>query len=256
MADYSTVIFEVREKVGYVTLNRPEKLNSINHQMIGDLFEVFEEIKYNPDIWAMVITGSGRAFSTGHDLIDMATTQPVGRHGTATAFYQYLQELYKPTIAAINGYCLAQGGGIALSCDIRIASDQAQFGWPQVKRGISSTSGPTLLCQRIPLNIAMEMLFTGDFIDPKRALELNLVNKVVPHEQLMDETEKMVRKIMSNAPLAVRSIKEIGLRGLTLHLEERVRLAGLIREEILQSEDAKEGLQAFAEKRQPVWKGR
>ena len=96
MADYSTVDFEIRDKVGYVTLNRPEKLNAINHQMIGELFEVFEEVKFNPDIWAMVITGTGRAFSTGHDLVEMATTQPVGRHGSATAFYQYLQELYKP----------------------------------------------------------------------------------------------------------------------------------------------------------------
>jgi enoyl-CoA hydratase/carnithine racemase len=256
MADYSTVDFEVRDKVGYVTLNRPEKLNAINHQMIGELFEVFEEVKFNPDIWAMVITGTGRAFSTGHDLVEMATTQPVGRHGSATAFYQYLQELYKPTIAAINGYCLAQGGGIALSCDIRIASDQAQFGWPQVKRGISSTSGPTILCQRIPLNIAMEMLFTGEFIDPKRAMELNLVNKVVPHEQLMDEVEAMVRKIMNNAPLAVRAIKEVGMRGLNLQMEERVRLAGLISGVVGRSEDSKEGLQAFAEKREPVWKGR
>ncbi len=254
----STVDFEVREKVAYVTMNRPDKMNAINHDMLEELNQAFNEVKYNPDIWAMVITGNGRAFSTGHDLVEMASerSERPRRIGSATDFYQFLQEIYKPTISAINGYCLAQGGGIALSCDVRITSDQAQFGWPQVKRGISSTSGPTILAQRIPLNIAMEMLMTGDFISAERALELNLVNKVVPHEDLMDEAEDMVRKIMANAPLAVRSIKEVAMRGLNLRMEDRVRVASLLGSQVSRSEDTKEGLSAFREKREPQWKGR
>ena len=205
----------------------------------------------------MVITGTGRAFSTGHDLVEMAKrTERRTRTGAATDFYQFLQELYKPTVAAINGLCLAQGGGIALSCDIRIASEEAQFGWPQVKRGISSTSGPTILFQQVPKNIAMEMLFTGDFIPAERALELQMVNHVVPHDKLMEKAEEVIRKIMANAPLSVRAIKETGVRGLDMNMEQRVRLASLISAQVSKSADTAEGLKAFAEKRDPVWTGK
>ena len=253
----SVVEFEVREKVAYVTLNRPEKLNAINHAVLDGMTEAFDEVKHNPDIWGMVITGTGRAFSTGHDLVEMAQkTERRTRTGGATDFYQFLQELYKPTVAAINGLCLAQGGGIALSCDIRIASEEAQFGWPQVKRGISSTSGPTILFQQVPKNIAMEMLFTGEFIPAERALDLRMVNHVVPHDQLMEKAEEVIRKIMANAPLAVRAIKETGVRGLDMNMEQRVRLASLISAQVGRSADTKEGLQAFAEKRDPVWTGK
>ena len=159
-------------------------------------------------------------------------------------------------MAAINGLCLAQGGGIALSCDIRIASEEAQFGWPQVKRGISSTSGPTILFQQVPKNIAMEMLFTGDFIPAERALELQMVNHVVPHDKLMEKAEEVIRKIMANAPLSVRAIKETGVRGLDMNMEQRVRLASLISAQVSKSADTAEGLKAFAEKRDPVWTGK
>ena len=253
----SVVEFEVREKVAYVTLNRPEKLNAINHDVLDGCTEAFDEVKFNPDIWWMVITGTGRAFSTGHDLVEMAKrTERRTRTGAATDFYQFLQELYKPTVAAINGLCLAQGGGIALSCDIRIASEEAQFGWPQVKRGISSTSGPTILFQQVPKNIAMEMLFTGDFIPAERALELQMVNHVVPHDKLMEKAEEVIRKIMASAPLSVRAIKETGVRGLDMNMEQRVRLASLISAQVSKSADTAEGLKAFAEKRDPVWTGK
>lgn len=250
----SVVKYEVKDRVAYITLNRPEKLNAINVEMKDRLFDVFTDVRDNPDVWIAVLTGEGRAFSTGHDLVEMAGGSAHGR--PTTELYQFIEEIWKPTIAAINGVCLAQGGGLALSSDIRIASERAQFGWPQVKRGIASTSGPCSLAHRVPLNIALELLYTGDFLDAREAKRLNLVNRVVPHEKLMEETDTLVRKILANAPLAMRAIKEIAVRGLDMTMEDRVRFAGAVSDAIRESADAREGLAAFREKRQPAWQGR
>jgi enoyl-CoA hydratase/carnithine racemase len=246
------VRYEMKDRVTYVTLNRPEKLNAINDEMKDALFETFAVIRDDSEVWIVVLSGEGRAFSTGHDLV--ASSHGHGR--PVTELYQVIEELWKPTIAAINGLCLAGGAGLALSCDIRIASEQAQLGWPQVKRGIASTSGPCSLAHRIPLNIALEILYTGDFLDAQAAKRLQLVNHVVPHNRLMQETEAFVHRILANAPLAMRAIKEIAVRGLDMTMEGRVRFAGALSEPIRHSADAREGLAVFREKRQPVWQGR
>ncbi|MBI4506742.1 MAG: enoyl-CoA hydratase/isomerase family protein [Chloroflexi bacterium] len=250
----STVLYEVRDKVARITLNRPEKLNAINSEMRNELFRVLKDVKDNPEVWLALITGTGRAFSVGHDLLEMADA---GGHGPTTDdLYVFQLTIYKPIVVAINGICLAQGAGIVLCSDLRIASDRAQFGWPQVKRGIGSISGPCLLAHRIPLNFALQALLTGEFFSVEEAKRLNLVNEVVPHDQLMAAAEGMVERIRCNAPLAVRAIKEVTLRGLGLDLENRVRFAALMQRRIRASEDAQEGLRAFADKRQPVWQGR
>lgn len=252
-----TVIYEVRDRIAWITLNRPEKLNAINSDMREDLFEAFEDFSGNPDAWVAIITGAGRAFSVGHDLVQMGT-----RIGKATSerttddLYLYQRRIYKPIISAINGICLAQGAGIAFCSDIRIASEKAQFGWPQVKRGISSISGPSLLSHMVPLNVAFEFLFTGEFIPIEECLKLHLVNKVVPHESVLDEAEKVARKILENAPLSVRAIKRASIEGQNHSLEERIPIARAQANICNASEDAKEGLAAFSEKRAPVWKGR
>ncbi|RMF87988.1 MAG: enoyl-CoA hydratase/isomerase family protein [Nitrospinota bacterium] len=251
----SVVKYTIQDHVAYITLNRPEKLNAITREMTEKLYQAFSDVRENDEVWAAIITGEGRSFSTGHDLQEVADIAP-GTPGSTTALYQCIQEIWKPTIAAINGFCLAQGAGIALSCDIRIASERAQFGWPQVKRGIASTSGPCILAHHLPLNIALELLYTGDLIDAQEAKRLNLVNKVVPHERLRDESEQFVRQILQNAPLAMRAIKEIAIRSIDMTMEDRIRFAGLLSAQIQESEDAKEGLSAFREKRQPVWQGR
>jgi len=249
------VLYEIREGIAYITLNRPEKLNAINPEMRQLLWDAFQDVKNNPQVRCALVTGSGRAFSTGHDLVAMASAR--ANEGPSTGdLYVVQSTIWKPIIAAINGICLAQGCGIALGSDIRVASSEAQFGWPQAKRGISSVSGPALLSQVVPRNIAFEFLFTGDFVDAQRALELMLVNYVVPPEDVLPKAEELARKITANAPLSIAAIKEAAIKGSEMGLEERVAFAQQKRNEVLRSEDAKEGVAAFAEKRAPVWKGR
>ena len=237
MAD--EVIYEIKEGIAYITLNRPEKLNAIDPPMRQQLWDAFQDVDKNPDVRCAIVTGAGRAFSTGHDLVAMAAGG--ANEGPSTGdLYVVQSNIWKPIISAINGICLAQGCGIALGSDIRIASSKAEFGWPQAKRGIASVSGPALLSQVVPRNIAFEFLFTGDFVDAHKALELMLVNYVVEPDQVMAKSEEIAQKITANAPLSL----------------DRVKFAQNKRNEVLESEDAKEGVLAFAEKRAPVWKGR
>ena len=254
----ATVEYEIRDKVGYVAFNRPDKLNAIDGEMRNEIWRVLHDVNENPDVWMAVLTGRGRAFSVGHDLVAMS-----GRGDelyedeiSTEDLYVYQTQIYKPIIASINGFCLAQGGGIALASDIRIASDRARFGWPQARRGIGSVSGPCMLAHRVPLNFALEFLFTGDMITAERALELGLVNEVVPHDRLEEATQERVDALMNNAPLAMRAIKEVALRGLNMRLEDRVRLAGIVNRRLQRTEDAQEGIAAFAEKRTPKFVGR
>ena len=272
------VIYDIREGIAYITLNRPEKLNAINPEMRELLWEAFQDVKNNPDVRCAIVTGQGRAFSTGHDLVAMANAR--ANEGPSTGdLYVEQSKIWKPIISAINGVCLAQGCGIALGSDIRIASSEArfgwaqgcgialgsdiriasseaQFGWPQAKRGISSVSGPALLSQVVPRNIAFEFLFTGEFVDAQKALELMLVNYVVAPEEVMPRAEAMARQITANAPLSLAAIKEASIKGSEMGLEERVAFAQKKRDEVLETEDAQEGVRAVAEKRPPVWKGR
>ncbi len=248
-------LYEIKDGIAYITMNRPEKLNAIDPEMRQILWDSFQDVNNNPEVRCAIVTGAGRAFSTGHDLVAMASAR--ANEGPTTGdLYVVQSQIFKPIIAAINGICLAQGCGIALGSDIRIASSAAQFGWPQAKRGISSVSGPALLSQVVPRNIAFEFLFTGDFVDAQKALQLMLVNYVVEPDEVMPKAEEMARKITANAPLSIAAIKEASIKGSEMGLEERVAFAQAKRDEVLKTEDAKEGVRAFAEKRAPVWQGR
>jgi enoyl-CoA hydratase/carnithine racemase len=249
-----TITYEVDDKVARVTLDRPEKLNAINAEMRVELYDALRDVQANHDVWVAVIAGQGGAFSVGHDLTeDFAAESP--DVPSIEDLYLLMRGTYKPIVAVIDGYCLAQGAGIALCSDIRVASTRAQLGWPQVKRGIASISGPALLAHQVPLNIAMETLLLGDAIDAERALALHLVNRVVAVDKLTAAAHEIVMKLRRNAPLAMRSIKEAAVRGLPLSTSDRIHLCGLMLKTVNATADAREGLGAFVEKRQPVWSG-
>ena len=250
------VEYEVKGRIGYVTMNRPEKLNALTHEMLDGLWRAFTDIKDNPDVWVGIVTGTGRAFSVGHDLVQMSAARPGKSVGSTDELYFMQQHTWKPIIAAVNGLCLAQGAGLAMGADILVAADSAQFGWPQVKVGITSISGPVILSHRIPLCNALEALFTGEFIPAEEALRLGLVNYVVPQAEVLSKAQELADKILQNAPLAVRAMKEAAIRGMHLSVHDRLGLATAVFDRVRHSEDAQEGLDSFQEKRAPVWKGR
>jgi len=251
----SEVIYDVRDRIGYITMNRPEQRNAINKEMAEGLFKALEDVKDNPEVWVCLITGNGKDFSTGHDLT--WTSPEIGSGKSTEDLYDYLMNIWKPTVAAINGHCLAQSAGIACSCDIRIAADNAKLGWPQSKRGIPSTSGPSILARIIPFNIAMQFLYTGDFVEAQEALRLHLVNMVVPASRLIEEADLFIRtKILPNAPMAMRIMKEVAVRGRHMTFADQVRFAGAARARAEAGQDFKEGIVAFLEKRKPKFEGK
>ena len=251
------VQYEVRDHVAYITLNRPEKKNALNRAMRKEVQDAFSDVKFNADIWLAILTGNGDTFCSGKDLFEKIPPEmEKGDVMSNDELYLFQRNTYKPFIVALNGPCLAQGGGFALNADIIIMSERASIGWPQVKRGISSVSGPCFLPHAISWNIAMGYLMRGKFISAQDAYRLGLANEVVAHEQLMDTAERWAREILENAPLAVQAIKEAGRRGLEVPVDTRVYMARDVANRLLSGEDAREGVLAFREKRKPQWKGR
>ena len=256
MPEFGSVLYEVSGRVARITLNRPEKLNAMNRDMRDGLVAALDRFESQRDEWVAIFTGAGGNFSVGLDLADaqaLGIDQEVSR--SIEDLYIRLSAIWKPTIAVIDGYCLAQGGGIALACDMRIMSSRAAFGWPQARRGLSSISGPAMLSAKAPLNVALEHLYTGEFIDAATAYRLNLVNRVVDVEQVEAETENLVERICQGAPLPMRKMKQSAVEGQGMTLPERVRMAGKAFAEIAATSDATEGLRAFSEKRTPEFRG-
>jgi enoyl-CoA hydratase/carnithine racemase len=251
------VQYEIRDHIAYITLDRPGRKNALNRAMRKEVQDAFTDVKFNPDIWVAILTANGDTFCSGKDLFEKVPPEmEKGDVMSNDELYLFLRNTYKPFIVALNGPCLAQGGGFALNADIIIMSERASIGWPQVKRGISSVSGPCFLPHALTWNIAMGYLMRGRFIDAQEAYRLGLANEVVPHEKLMETAERWAREILENAPLAVHGIKEAGRRGLEVPVDTRVYMARDVANRLLTTEDAKEGVVAFREKRAPQWKGR
>lgn len=245
---------EVSDHVAQITLDRPDKMNSINRALRQELWDAYQRVKKDTDIWAVVLTGEGKAFCAGKDILEAPS--PADEHiPTNDDIYLLQRHVYKPIIAAINGPCLAQGAGFALLSDIRIMSDRAKLGWPQVRRGISSVSGPTLFAREVPLAQAAKYILRGIPMTPEEALELRVVNEVVPHEQLMETAYRYVHEIFEAAPTAVQGMKEAAVRAQELGLEERIEMARAVADRVRLTDDAKEGILAFKEKRAPQWSG-
>ncbi len=260
------VTFETEGRIAILTINRPLAMNALDRETLAALNNAWIDFRDNPELWVAVITGAGiKAFSSGADIKSLAHY-----YNSTTAIQQKAKadrepglggitrnlEIWKPIIAAINGYCLSAGLEIALACDIRIASETATFGLTEVTRGIIPGAGGT---QRLPrlisLGKSLEMILTGEMIDAQEAYRIGLVDKVVPPDQLLPEATNLAERICRNAPLAVQAAKEAVYRGMELPLSEGLRLEEFLGEPVRQSEDAKEGPKAFFEKRSPVFKG-
>lgn len=263
MAD--EVLYQERDRIAYITLNRPEAMNALNTPLRRLLLESLSRFRDSADAWVAIISGAGdRAFSAGADLKEMSRRNKDLHAGGGDSFWEAETpslnrglKIWKPIIAAVNGYCLAGGLELALACDIRIASEGASFALTEVMRGILPGGGGTQRLPRlIPFGVALEMLFTGDRIDAREAHRLGLVNHVVPAEQLLAEAERIARRILENAPLSVRAIKEAACRGSEVPLEEGLRIEAFLSRIIRTTEDSVEGPTAFAEKRPAQWQGR
>jgi enoyl-CoA hydratase/carnithine racemase len=257
MSGEHAVLYEVRDGIAWITLNRPEALNALNLAVREGLDQAWADVAANPAARVAVISGAGgRAFSAGADLKERAVSDQ-GPADVRWAHGARGRALRKPIIAAIDGYCLGGGFELALSCDIRIATPASQFGLPEIRRGFfPGGGGPMRLARMVPLTNAMEMLLTGDPIDAPTAQRLGIISRVVPAVELQAAAEDLAGRIIRNAPLAVEAVKELALRALDMPWEPVSRFSDLYRALIGTTEDAKEGPRAFVEKRDPVYRGR
>jgi E-phenylitaconyl-CoA hydratase len=253
------VIYEVRDKIARITLNRPEVMNAMDAEVYAELSKAWEDVRDNPDVWIAVITGAGdRAFTAGADLKSLIPQRRERADFWLTQKNMILNrglEVWKPVIAAVNGYCLAGGMTLLFATDIRIAAEHAVFEISEVKRAILPGNGGTQRALRqLPYAIAMEMLLLGRRLTAAEALGFGLVNAVVPLKDLMTTVDTYVQRLCENGPLALRAVKELAIRSQSVPLEHGLRLEESFQEFLRTTEDAKEGPRAFAEKRKPAYK--
>jgi enoyl-CoA hydratase len=261
MTSWQNLLCEVRDGVAFVTINRPKVLNALDNATIRELSACFAEQFAAEAVGAIVLTGAGeKAFIAGADIRVLAEQGVLDGKANARlgqALTEEIENGSKPVIAAINGFALGGGLEVALACDFRYASENAQLGLPEVSLGILPGYGGT---QRLPrlcgTGIALELILSGDRIDAREALRVGLVNKVVPLPELLPLAEKTARTILSRGPLAVRMAKEAVRRGLRGTITDGLRLEADLFGLVSATADMKEGMKAFLEKRKAAWQGR
>jgi enoyl-CoA hydratase len=253
----ATMLYEKRDHIAIITINRAEALNAFTLEMLQAMDAAFADFNKDPDLWVAILTAVGdKSFCTGMDLKEAI---PMMKTGDELGYQDHTKrpfsDVFKPIIAAVNGYCIAGGLEFLQGTDLRIAAEHATFGLGEVRWGIIPTGGSHIrLPRQIPWAVAMELLLIGRPITAKRAYDIGLVNEVVPLEQLMPTALKWAETICKNGPLAVRTAKEIAVRA--LGLESGFVLEKALGARVFSSEDAKEGPRAFAEKRPPKFTGR
>ncbi|WP_433948700.1 enoyl-CoA hydratase-related protein [Fusobacterium necrophorum] len=257
---YENLIFEVKDSIAFIRMNRPKALNALSKELLEELSCAISEVETNSDIKAVIITGEGKAFVAGADISLMRDyNSEQGREYCkfAVSIFNRIENLGKPVIAAVNGYALGGGCELAMSCDIRIASEKAQFGQPEVNLGIIPYFGGTQRLSRlVGSGIAKELIFTADFISASEAYRIGLANKVVAAETLLEEAEKMMRKIMTKGPIAIQYAKVAINQGINMSLADALELETSVGALCFATEDKKEGMGAFLEKREAKFSGK
>jgi enoyl-CoA hydratase len=258
---FENIIYEIRDRIAYITVNRPKVLNALNDKTMEELKHAFLDVRHNNDAGGVIFTGSGeKAFIAGADINELATQSPIegkDRSRRGHHILDIIENLGKPVIAAINGYALGGGCEIAMACTIRIASDNAKIGQPEVKLGIVAGYGGT---QRLPRLVgagrALELLLTGEQITAQRAYEIGLVNAVYPQGELIAKAEDMMRKMLGNGPIALKLTIEAVNYGTQMTLQEALNLEANLFGLSCTTEDMKEGTRAFLEKRAAKFQGK
>lgn len=255
---YEFILTETRGRVGLVTLNRPQVRNALNNQLVRELMDALEAFDNDDKIGAMVVTGDEKAFAAGADIKEMAdqsVTEMMDRDHVA-AFSRILT-IRKPVIAAVSGYALGGGCEIAMSCDMIVASESAKFGQPEITIGVIPGAGGTQrLTRAVGKTIAMEMILNNRTLSAQEALQFGLVNRVVPNERYLEEALKLAEEIAARAPVAVRVAKKMINQAYERTLTDALHVERQEFYNLFATEDQKEGMKAFIEKRKPEWKGK
>jgi E-phenylitaconyl-CoA hydratase len=258
--DFENIIYEKKDAVAVVTLNREKQLNSIDARTTFELLTAWEDFRDDSAMRVAILTGVGeKSFSTGMDLVATAKgeNQFEGRKNVPFGGFTKRMPIYKPIIAAINGYCLAGGMELALTCDIRICTPEARFGLPEVRWAIIPGAGGTQRMPRaVPQAWANYMVLTAEQIDAATAERIGLVSHIVPREQLMEKAHQIAATICERGPLAIRAAKEAMQRGQDMPLDHALAFEDVLLSRLMATADAKEGPRAFAEKRKPEYQGR
>ncbi len=258
--NYEFLTLAVDDRVATLTVNRPDKLNALNDATIAELGRAIEEVRERDEIGGLIVTGAGRAFVAGADISELSSQTPAiakARAQKGQAVLRRFETSPKPVLAAVNGFALGGGCELALACHIRIASDNAKFGQPEVKLGICPGYGGTQRLSRlIGKGRAIQLIATAEMIDAAEAYRIGLVNKVVGHDELSSASNEMMRAILANGPLAVALCIEAVDRGMEMSLEDAMVLEANHFALLASTADMTEGMKAFLEKRAPEFRGK
>lgn len=259
--EYSNILFEKKEGVAIITLNRANALNALNNVLLQEMHDALQDAKNDNSVHVICITGTGeRAFCAGADISEIQGLSPVEAKGYSLRIQEitrYFERIRKPIIAKINGFCLGGGLEIAMACDFRIASDKARFGQPEINLAIIPGAGGTQkLTRLVGRTKAMEIDMLGDQIDANEAYRVGLLNKVVPTEELDKATDELVRKLLSKSPVIIGIIKLAINKGIEMDLDSALYYEAECFGSARATDDSQEGLKAFVEKRKPEFKGR